>query len=292
MAIAKTPKKKSPVGDSKSGLGTKLSRAAGAAPTRGSAATPTRGAAAKSMGAGATSGRGAAAKSSGAGARSGVRRPASKTKLVYEPFDYSALLPNPIIGVDEVGRGCLAGPVFAAAVILPADFSIEGITDSKLLSEARREILAELIHSQCHVGIGFASVGEIDRLNILQASLLAMKRAIENLEVGIGHVLVDGNQRISNLEGYRQTTVIKGDLRATPIGAASIVAKVARDTMMKRLAETHSVYGFEKHKGYASSVHIEAIQKYGPCVHHRSTFAGVREHWTELLDEERARDPF
>ncbi len=224
--------------------------------------------------------------------KSPARKAVSKSKVVYEPFDYSQLLPNPIIGVDEVGRGCLAGPVFAAAVILPSDFSVEGITDSKLLSEARREILAELIHNHCHVGIGFASVGEIDRLNILQASLLAMKRAIENLEIGMGHVLVDGNQRIPNLEGYRQTTVIKGDLRAVPIGAASIVAKVARDTMMKRLAESHNVYGFEKHKGYASSVHIKAIQKHGPCVHHRSTFAGVREHWTELLDEERARDPF
>ncbi len=222
----------------------------------------------------------------------GARKCASKSKINYEPFDYRDLMPNPIIGVDEVGRGCLAGPVFAAAVILPADFAIDGITDSKLLSASRRETLAELIHNHAQVGIGFASVGEIDRLNILQASFLAMRRAIENLQIGIGHVLVDGNQRIPQLEGFRQTTVVKGDLRAIPIGAASIVAKVARDTMMKRLAETYAVYGFEKHKGYASSVHIEAIQKHGPCVHHRSTFAGVREHWTELLDEERARDPF
>ena len=211
----------------------------------------------------------------------------------FEPFEWYGLQPSPIIGVDEVGRGCLAGPVFAAAVILPADFDIEGITDSKLLSEARREELAERIHDKCQVGIGFASVGEIDRINILQASFLAMRRAIENLGAGTGHVIVDGNQKINMLDGgFRQTTVIKGDLRATPIGAASIVAKVARDTMMKKLGEKYPVYGFEKHKGYAAPIHIAAIQKFGPCVHHRSTFAGVREHWTDILDEERAMDPF
>lgn len=209
------------------------------------------------------------------------------------PFEWKGLLPSPIIGVDEVGRGCLAGPVFAAAVILPEDFSVEGITDSKLLSESRREKLAEIIQEHAQVGIGFASVGEIDRLNILQATFLAMRRAIENLGVGTGHVLVDGNQRISALDdGFLQTTVVKGDLRAAPIGAASIVAKVTRDGLMKRMAEKYPVYGFEKHKGYASSVHLEAIQRNGPCVQHRSTFAGVREHWTDQLDEERALDPF
>lgn len=220
-----------------------------------------------------------------------ARKPKS-SPAIYEPFEWKGLLPAPIIGVDEVGRGCLAGPVFAAAVILPPDFSVEGITDSKLLSETRREKLAELIHDNAHVGIGFASVGEIDRLNILQASFLAMRRAIENLGVGMGHVIVDGNQKIPALEGFRQTAVIKGDLRATPIGAASIVAKVARDTLMKKLGEKYPVYGFEKHKGYASPVHLAAIQANGPCVQHRSTFAGVREHWTDQLDEERARDIF
>lgn len=224
-----------------------------------------------------------------------LKAPARKKKTtppVYEPFEWQGLLPAPVIGVDEVGRGCLAGPVFAAAVILPSDFAVEGITDSKLLSESRRETLAELIHAHAHVGIGFASVGEIDRLNILQASFLAMRRAIENLGVGTGHVIVDGNQRIPALEGFRQTTVIKGDLRATPIGAASIVAKVERDNLMKRLGEKYPLYGFGKHKGYASPVHLAAIQANGPCVHHRSTFAGVREHWTDQLDEERARDLF
>lgn len=221
-----------------------------------------------------------------------VRKP-----VVYEPFEWKGLEPAPVIGVDEVGRGCLAGPVFAAAVILPPGFSVPGITDSKLISENRRNVLAERIHAEAHVGIGFASVGEIDRLNILHATFLAMRRAIENLTVGHGdvsggHVLVDGNQRIPLLEGFRQTTVVKGDLRALPIGAASIVAKVTRDGLMKKLGEKYPVYGFGQHKGYASPVHVEAIQRFGPCVHHRSTFAGVREHWTEQLDQERALDPF
>lgn len=211
------------------------------------------------------------------------------------PFNWQGLgVDGDIIGVDEVGRGCLAGPVFAAAVILPHQFKIDGITDSKLLSEARREEFAKLIYDHAQVGIGFASVGEIDRINILQASFLAMRRAIENLGVRAGHILVDGNQRISQMDeiAFRQTTIIKGDLRALPISAASIVAKVARDEMMKRLGEKFPVYGFEKHKGYGSEFHTQAIQRHGPCVHHRSTFAGVREHWTDLLDEERAMDPF
>ena len=219
----------------------------------------------------------------------------SKITREFPLIDWQTFSPGPIVGVDEVGRGPLAGPVFAAAVILPEiaifNFSDLGITDSKLVSEARREKFAALIHEHAKVGIGFASVGEIDRLNILQAAFLAMRRAIENLDTGIGHVLVDGNQRIPSIEVI-QTTVIKGDLRVLPISAASIVAKVARDDYMKKLAEKFPAYGFEKHKGYGSPDHLAAIQRQGPCVHHRSTFAGVREHWTVLLDEERAMDPF
>ena len=219
--------------------------------------------------------------------------PTKKKRITTPKFDWKPLLPNPIIGVDEVGRGWLAGPVFAAAVILPEDFKVKGVTDSKLLSESRREELSEQILEVCRVGIGFASVGEIDRLNILQASFLAMRRAIENMQAAGGHVIVDGNQKIPMLDGaFLQTAIVKGDLRATPIGAASIVAKVARDTMMKKLGEKFPVYGFEKHKGYAAPTHIAAIQKFGPCVHHRSTFQGVREFWTDVLDEERALDPF
>lgn len=229
---------------------------------------------------------------SGTKSTSSKAKSKSKKSIVWEPFEWRELLPAPVIGVDEVGRGCLAGPVFAAAVILPENHDLAGITDSKLLSEPRREKMAAEIHDQAQVGIGFASVGEIDRLNILQATFLAMRRALENLGTGIGHVIVDGNQKIPLLEGYLQTTLIKGDLRAEPVGAASIVAKVARDSFMKKLAEKYPVYGFDRHKGYAAPVHLAAIQEHGPCVFHRSTFAGVREHWTELLDEERAMDPF
>lgn len=227
-----------------------------------------------------------------------IKKTILKVKMKRLPkFEWETLPHGPIIGVDEVGRGCLAGPVFAAAVILPEGFAKkfrkEKITDSKLISESRREELAKLIHDHAQVGIGFASVGEIDRLNILQASFLAMRRALENLGQLSGHVLVDGHQRISQLdEAFYQTPIVKGDLRAMPVSAASICAKVARDGLMIRMAEKFPVYGFEKHKGYASEFHTQAIQAHGPCVHHRSTFAGVREHWTDRLDEERSLDPF
>jgi len=227
----------------------------------------------------------------GADQNSRPKRNSKKTHN-FEFFEWRGLRPSPVIGVDEVGRGCLAGPVFAAAVILPEDHTIQGLTDSKALSESRREKIAAEIHNQAQVGIGFASVSEIDRLNILQATFVAMRRALENLGVGMGHVLVDGNQKIPLLDSYVQTTLIKGDLRAEPVAAASIVAKVARDAYMRRLAEKYPVYGFDRHKGYAAPHHLAAIQTHGPCVQHRSTFAGVREYWTELLDEERALDPF
>ena len=229
--------------------------------------------------------------------RAPAKKPRSSkagAKPIHEPFLWKELTAQPVIGVDEVGRGCLAGPVFAAAVIVPFDCAIEGVTDSKLIAESRRDKIAQLIHDQANVGIGFASVGEIDRLNILNATFLAMRRAIEHLGTVVigGHVLVDGNMRIRMLEGFMQTPLVKGDLRAMPIAAASIVAKVARDEYMRKLALSFPVYGFEKHKGYASQHHTDAIQTHGPCVHHRSTFAGVREHWNDQLDLERAGDPF
>ncbi|WP_413578782.1 ribonuclease HII [Bdellovibrio sp. HCB290] len=186
--------------------------------------------------------------------------------------------PTPIIGVDEVGRGCLAGPVYAAAVIFESAELQDLVTDSKLLSEERREELAVLIKQKHKVGIGSASVEEIDELNILQASLLAMKRAIEALGVSGGHVLVDGNQKIPKLAGYQQTTVIKGDLRVAPISAASIVAKVTRDNLMKELGAKYPAYGFEGHKGYSTPVHKKSIVEHGPCEEHRKSFAGVKEY--------------
>ena len=194
-------------------------------------------------------------------------------KIIWNEYS-----PKPVIGVDEVGRGCLAGPVYAAAVIFKSDKLSDVVTDSKLISEPRREELAELILKEHQVGIGYATVEEIDELNILQASLLAMKRAIEQLGVKGGHVLVDGNQKIPGLTGFKQTTVIKGDLRAAPISAASIVAKVTRDRLMKELGVKFPLYGFEAHKGYSTLVHKDAIVAHGPCDFHRKSFSGVKEY--------------
>jgi ribonuclease HII len=158
-----------------------------------------------------------------------VKAKKTSQKLILPKIDYKIFEPAPIIGVDEVGRGCLAGPVYAAAVIFKTDLLQDLVTDSKLLTEKRREELAEIILKEHHVGIGSATVDEIDEINILNAALLAMKRAIESLGVLSGHVLVDGNKKIPNLNGFHQTTIVKGDLRVAPISAASIVAKVTRD---------------------------------------------------------------
>ena len=184
---------------------------------------------------------------------------------------------QPVIGVDEVGRGCLAGPVYAAAVIIPDGFKPSGLTDSKKLSEKRREELATEIHKGCLVGLGFATVEEIDKINILWASLLAMKRAVEKLNQKTAHVIVDGNKEIPKIN-YSQTTIVKGDFRAEPIAAASIVAKVYRDNLMKEMAKEFPGYGLEGHKGYATLSHKEAIAKLGPKKIHRRTFAGVKEY--------------
>ncbi|MCC7405935.1 MAG: ribonuclease HII [Bdellovibrionales bacterium] len=202
-----------------------------------------------------------------------------KPKTIYEKYPWQNLTSQrPIIGVDEVGRGCLAGPVYAAAVVLNEQRPWQHYTDSKLLSEARREEYAVQILADHRVGIGFATVEEISQLNILRAALLAMRRAVEQLELRGGHALVDGNQAIPGLTGYSQTPLVKGDLRAEPVAAASIVAKVTRDRLMKSLSAEFAGYGFEVHKGYATPEHKQAIQRLGPCALHRPTFAGVREY--------------
>lgn len=195
-----------------------------------------------------------------------------------EKFNWQLVTPSPIIGVDEVGRGCLAGPVYAAAVILNPEKPFAHYTDSKLLSGSRRDQYSNEIRLYHKVGVGFATVSEIDQLNILQAALLAMKRAIRNLGVTSGHLLVDGNVKIPGLPEFSQTTLIKGDLRAEPIGAASIVAKVARDQRLTELEELYPEYGFAQHKGYSTVVHKKAIARVGPCPEHRRTFAGVKEY--------------
>ncbi len=181
---------------------------------------------------------------------------------------------SPVAGVDEVGRGCLAGPVVAAAVILPRNLEKEGITDSKALSPARRERLDGLIRQEA-VAVSVAQVDapEIDSINILQASLKAMKLAVDSLEVRPRSILVDGNQPIPH--SIPQKTVIHGDSTSCSIAAASIVAKVFRDRLMTELADEFPQYNFQKHKGYATREHRQALKLHGPCPLHRRSFRGV-----------------
>ena len=195
-----------------------------------------------------------------------------------EKINWRTITPAPVIGVDEVGRGCLAGPVYAGAAILLSDKIESELTDSKLLNESKREFLSIEILKFHKVSIAWASEEEIAQLNIFQASLLAMKRAVNGLGVSSGHILVDGKFPIPDMKGFVQTPLIKGDLRTTPISAAAICAKVARDHLMHTLASEYPNYGFEKHKGYATEAHRQAIQELGPCKVHRRTFAGVREY--------------
>ena len=174
-------------------------------------------------------------------------------------------------GVDEAGRGPLAGDVYAAAVILPEGVVIEGINDSKKLSEKKREALYdEIIERADSYCIATASVAEIDEFNILGATFLAMKRAVEGLGTDVGLALVDGN-RTPPLDCDVQT-LIKGDGTSASIAAASILAKVERDRYMKKLAEEYPEYQFEKHKGYGTKLHNELILKYGASPVHRKTF--------------------
>jgi ribonuclease HII len=186
--------------------------------------------------------------------------------------------PTPVLmvaGVDEVGRGPLAGPVIAAAVILDPSRPITGLRDSKKLTAARRAELAEIIESQAlAVGIGRAEVAEIDLLNILRASLLAMERAVANLALQPDVVYVDGN--ITPTLAMPAVAIVGGDDRVASISAASIVAKVIRDREMDRAAAHHPNYGFERHKGYATAAHLEALERFGPSPLHRTSFAPIR----------------
>ena len=176
-----------------------------------------------------------------------------------------------VCGVDEAGRGPLAGPVCAAAVILPRGCVIDGLNDSKQLSEKRREALYDEIISRAErYGIAFATVEEIERLNILGATYLAMNRAIEALGAGIDLALIDGNR--SEGIAYPCRTVIKGDAKCASIAAASVLAKVTRDRYMLALADRYPGYGFEKHKGYGTKLHYAALRELGPCAEHRAKF--------------------
>lgn len=180
-----------------------------------------------------------------------------------------------VAGVDEVGRGPLAGPVIAAAVILDDDNPIEGLADSKILSAARREELALLIHARALCwALGRAEVEEIDRLNILQASLLAMQRAVFALTLFPELVLVDGNQAPRLHCSVR--AIVRGDATVAAISAASIIAKVARDAEMCELDGYFPGYGFSRHKGYPTSIHLASLEKLGASPVHRRSFAPVR----------------
>ena len=184
-----------------------------------------------------------------------------------------------IAGIDEAGRGPLAGPVVSAAVILPDNFNCPGVTDSKKLSEKKREALFPLINAQAlAVGIGMASHQEIDQINILQASLLSMKRAVQNMTLDPDYLLpdyllIDGKFTIDM--DLPQQAIVKGDSKSISIAAASIIAKVTRDRFMATLHKTYPQYNFIQHKGYPTKAHKQAIIEHGPSPVHRKTFNGV-----------------
>jgi|TARA_R100000501_G_scaffold18412_1_gene38621 ribonuclease HII len=182
--------------------------------------------------------------------------------------------PHPVCGVDEAGRGPLAGPVVAAAVILDADALPDGVADSKVLTAARREALFDLIMTRAHVGVGRAEVAEIDRLNILWATMLAMERAVAALPRQPTMVLIDGNRAPKWHRACR--TIVKGDAKCISIAAASIVAKVTRDRLMKDLARHYPAYGWETNQGYGTPPHHRALTAHGATMHHRRSFAPVR----------------
>ncbi len=183
--------------------------------------------------------------------------------------------PERVCGVDEAGRGPIAGPVFAAAVLLDPRRRIAGLKDSKLLSAERREALADAIRGRALAwAVASASVEEIDRLNILQASLLAMRRAVEALAVAPREAWIDGDQCPSL--GCAVRAVIGGDRRVRQISAASILAKTARDAEMRRLHQRFPHYGLDRHKGYATREHLARLARYGACEIHRRSFAPVR----------------
>lgn len=178
---------------------------------------------------------------------------------------------NIVCGIDEAGRGPLAGPVCAAAVILPVDAEIDGLNDSKKLSEKKREVLFDVIKEKA-ISYSIALVDEktIDEINILQATFLAMRNAVENLEIKPQAALIDGN-RNPGLDIYERT-VVKGDGKSMSIAAASILAKVTRDRYMLELDEKYPEYEFKKHKGYGTKLHYECLEKYGISPVHRKTF--------------------
>ncbi len=179
-----------------------------------------------------------------------------------------------LCGIDEVGRGPLAGPVYAAAVILDPNEEILYLNDSKKLSEKKREALYDVIMEKAiAVGIGCSSPERIDEINILQATFEAMTKAVNSLKVKPGALLIDA-VHIPQLEDYKQISIIKGDAKSVSIAAASIIAKVTRDRVMKEMALKYPQYAFESNKGYGTAAHIAALKEFGPCEIHRRSFIG------------------
>ena len=188
-------------------------------------------------------------------------------------YKFDQVYETPIIGVDEVGRGPLAGPVISAAIVLNKEKIPEGINDSKKLSKKKREVINEELISQHNFAIGIASVEEIDKINILQASLLAMKRAVLNLNIKPQTILVDGN-KLPDLE-YNMYPIIKGDSKSISIAAASIIAKVYRDKLMQDLSLQYPGYYWEKNSGYGTKQHLLALDNLGVTPIHRKSFAPI-----------------
>jgi len=180
-----------------------------------------------------------------------------------------------VAGLDEAGRGPLAGPVVAAAVILPTEFDADGIGDSKSLSPRMREAMFERISAEAELGIGIAGPEVIDEINILRATHAAMRAALDGLGAAFDFILVDGRP-VPDLPA-RSVAIVRGDSLSVSIGAASIVAKVTRDRMMLDLDREYPQYGFASHKGYCSRQHLAALDKHGPCPCHRKSFAPVAE---------------
>lgn len=187
-------------------------------------------------------------------------------------------------GIDEVGRGPLVGPVVTACVILPKDFTLDGLTDSKKLSEKKRDMFYDIIMEKAiSVGIGIMNEDVIDEVNIYEATKLAMYQAVDNLNIKPDYILIDA-MKLDKLD-VPSTSIIKGDLKSITISAASVIAKVTRDRMMYELDKKYPMYKFAKNKGYPTKDHIEAIVKYGILKEHRKTFKPVTEHVNRIYNK-------
>ncbi len=195
--------------------------------------------------------------------------------------DSDCRLARPVAGVDEAGRGPLAGPVVAAAVVVPDGWELDGLDDSKKLSAAKREALVSKIQATSIWGIGMASEEEIDQINILQATFLAMRRALDALQMPVASVVVDGNRIIPGLK-MPQMAVVQGDGKIASIAAASILAKTHRDHLMVEWDRIWPNYGFAIHMGYPTPMHLRALDQMGPCAIHRKSFGPVRKKLEEF----------